>query len=99
MMPVRKVQSATHFKRVRGPSPTDPQKSVDDLLTPCSPGDPGAKEMSIMDVPGDKLSEPPVTMDDLLKSLSTQKRTVINNDDMEKLKKFMNDFGQKNILQ
>ena len=99
MMPVRKVQSATHFKRVRGPSPTDPQKIVDDLLMPCSPGDPGAKEMSIMDVPGDKLIEPPVTMNDLLKCLSTQKRAVINNDDMDKLQKFMNDFGQENILQ
>ena len=97
MMPVQKVQSATHFKRVRGPSPTDTQKIVDDLLTPCSPDDLGAKEMSLMDVPGDKLLEPPVTMDDLLKSLSTQKRTVINNDYMEHMDKFMNDFGQENI--
>jgi len=94
MMPVRKVQSATHFKRVRGPSPNDPQKIVDDLLTPCSPGDPGAREMSMMDVPGDKLFEPPVTMADLMKSLSTQKKTV-NDDDMAKLKKFSDDFGQE----
>merc|ERR1712038_1368743 len=42
MMPVRKVQSATHFKVVQGPSPNDPSKWVNDLLTPCSPGDPGA---------------------------------------------------------
>jgi vacuolar protein-sorting-associated protein 4 len=35
---------------------------VDDLLTPCSPGDPGAIEMSWMEVDGDKLYEPPVTM-------------------------------------
>jgi len=94
MMPVRKVQSATHFKRVRGPSPNDPQKIVDDLLTPCSPGDPGAREMSWMDLPGDKLFEPPVTMADLMKSLSTQKKTV-NDDDMAKLKKFSDDFGQE----
>jgi len=94
MTPVRKVQKATHFKRVRGPSPTDSQKIVDDLLTPCSPGDPGAREMTMMDVPGDKLFEPPVTMADLLKSLSTQKRTV-NDEDMAKLKKFSDDFGQE----
>jgi len=94
MMPVRKVQSATHFKRVRGPSPNDPQKIVDDLLTPCSPGDPGAREMSMMDVPGDKLLVPPVTMADLMKSLSTQKKTV-NDEDMAKLKKFSDDFGQE----
>lgn len=62
MQPVRKVQMATHFKRVRGPSRKDPNVIVDDLLTPCSPGDPGAIEMSWVDVQGDKLLEPPVSM-------------------------------------
>lgn len=62
MQPVRKVQTATHFKRVKGPSPTDPNVIVDDLLTPCSPGDSAALEMTWIDVPGDKLLEPPVTM-------------------------------------
>lgn len=62
MEPVRKVQTATHFKRVSGPSPADKEKIVDDLLVACSPGDPGAVEMNWMDVPSDKLFEPPVTM-------------------------------------
>lgn len=62
MQPVRKVQTATHFKRIRGASPKDPTTVVDDLLIPCSPGDPGAIEMSWMDVPSDKLAEPPVTL-------------------------------------
>jgi len=35
---------------------------VDDLLTPCSPGDPQAIEMTWMDVPGEKLLEPIVSM-------------------------------------
>lgn len=35
---------------------------VDDLLTPCSPGDPDAIEMTWMDVPGEKLLEPVVSM-------------------------------------
>lgn len=62
MQPVRKVQTATHFKKVRGPSPKDPKVIIDDLLTPCSPGDAGAIEMTWMEVEGDKLAEPAVTM-------------------------------------
>lgn len=94
MQPVRKVQMATHFKKVRGPSRTNPNQIVDDLLTPCSPGDPGAIEMAWIDVPGDKLLEPPVTMNDMLRSLATSKPTV-NDEDMEKLNKFTRDFGQE----
>uniref|UniRef100_A0A0P5BRC5 vesicle-fusing ATPase n=1 Tax=Daphnia magna TaxID=35525 RepID=A0A0P5BRC5_9CRUS len=94
MQPVRKVQLATHFRRVRGPSTADPKVIVDDLLTPCSPGSPGAIEMNWMDVPGDKLLEPPVTMSDMLRSLATSKPTV-NEEDLVKLQKFTEDFGQE----
>uniref|UniRef100_A0A131XTU3 vesicle-fusing ATPase n=1 Tax=Ixodes ricinus TaxID=34613 RepID=A0A131XTU3_IXORI len=94
MQPVRKVQTATHFRRVRGPSRSDPNVMVDDLLTPCSPGSPGAIEMSWMDVPGDKLLEPVVTHSDMLLSLATAKPTV-NDADLDKLRKFMDDFGQE----
>ncbi|KAH8299243.1 hypothetical protein KR044_013092 [Drosophila immigrans] len=116
MEPVRKVQTATHFKRVSGPSPTNKDEIVDDLLVPCSPGDAGASEMNWMDVPSDKLFEPPVTMvsdcicltnitsvinvfyfglqRDMLKSLSRTKPTV-NEDDLTKLRKFTEDFGQE----
>ncbi|XP_050295262.1 vacuolar protein sorting-associated protein 4 [Anthonomus grandis grandis] len=94
MQPVRKVQTATHFKKISGPSPKDPNQIVDDLLIPCSPGDPGAIEMSWMEVDGDKLAEPPVTMNDMLRSLATSKPTV-NDEDLVKLEKFMKDFGQE----
>ncbi|CAH2284146.1 vacuolar sorting-associated 4B [Pelobates cultripes] len=94
MQPVRKVQSATHFKRVRGKSPLDPNVIRDDLLTPCSPGDPNAEEMTWMDVPGDTLLEPVVCMADMMRSLSNTKPTV-NEQDLEKLKKFTEDFGQE----
>lgn len=48
--------------QVRGPSRSNNQVIVDDLLTPCSPGDPAAIEMTWMDVPSDKLLEPIVCM-------------------------------------
>ena len=76
-----------------GPSRDDPNVMVNDLLTPCSPGTPGAFEMSWMDVPGEKLFEPVVTMQDMSRSLSSQKKTV-NEDDLGKLQKFTDDFGQ-----
>uniref|UniRef100_A0AAY4A774 vesicle-fusing ATPase n=1 Tax=Denticeps clupeoides TaxID=299321 RepID=A0AAY4A774_9TELE len=94
MQPVRKVQSATHFKKVRGPSRNDPNSVVDDLLTPCSPGDPNAIEMTWMEVPGEKLLEPIVCMSDMMRSLANTKPTV-NEEDLEKLKKFTEDFGQE----
>lgn len=47
---------------MQGPSPHDKTQIANDLLTPCSPGDPGSFEMTWMEVPGDKLYEPPVTM-------------------------------------
>lgn len=94
MQPVRKVQSATHFKKVQGKSPLDPSVICNDLLTPCSPGDPNAIEMTWMEVPGNKLLEPTVCMPDMLRSLAQTKPTV-NDQDLEKLKKFTDDFGQE----
>ena len=111
MQPVRKVQSATHFKKVssisidytlsneklfqvKGPSRSDPTVILDDLLTPCSPGERGAIEMSWVDVPGDKLLEPLVSMSDMLLSLANAKPTV-NDTDLKKLRSFMDDFGQE----
>merc|ERR1712002_1123988 len=94
MLPVRLVQTATHLKRVRGPSPTNKDLIVNDLLSPCSPGDPAAIEMSWVNVPGDKLCEPLIGMEDMKVALSHQKPTV-NEKDLSKLQKFTDDFGQE----
>jgi len=93
MQPVRKVQTATHFKKVSGPSRDDPNKIVHDLLEPCSPGERGAVEMTWVQVPGEKLKEPLVSFQDMLRSLATQRPTV-NSEDLKKLEDFRNDFGQ-----
>lgn len=57
MQPIRKVQSATHFKWTT--SLADSSKKG---LMPCSPGDQGAKEMNWMLIDKDDLLEPIVTM-------------------------------------
>lgn len=113
MQPLRTVQMVTHFRRCSGPSRSNPDISVDDLLTPCSPGDPGAIEMSWWDIPAEKLMEPAVSMvsgdfcaemvvmpfqGDVLKSLTNSKPTV-SAEDMRKLKKFAEDFGEEEIEQ
>lgn len=94
MQPVRAVQTATHFKRVSGPDRNDPTQIVHDYLTPCSPGDPDAIEMSWIDVEGSKLKEPEVTFADFLKSLKSQKPSV-SAEDIKQHIKFTNDFGQE----
>ncbi|KAI9216196.1 P-loop containing nucleoside triphosphate hydrolase protein [Blastocladiella britannica] len=87
MLPVRKVQTATHFKRVRGPDGRN-------MLTPCSPGDPQAMEMDWMTVKGDELLEPPLTIAEFLKALATAKPTV-GEGDLKQHVKFTHDFGQE----
>lgn len=94
MMPIRKVQMATHFKYGSGPSPSDPSVTVDDLLTPCGPREAGAMEMTWMQVPGDKLLEPRVTLTDFIKSLQNTRPTV-NAADLEQFEQFTRDFGQE----
>ena len=93
MQPVRKVQSATHFKWVTAPSRQDPGK-MHKYLTPCSPGDEGALEMNWMDVQGDQLLEPDLCLADFLKAISTTRPTV-NKADLDMQVKFTQDFGQE----
>ncbi|KAG6852388.1 Vacuolar protein sorting-associated protein 4 [Blastosporella zonata] len=77
MQPVRKVISATHFKRV-----ADPASDSDKLtkLTPCSPGDPAGEEMDWMSIESDELLEPPLRLADFLKSLESTRPTVTATD-------------------
>ncbi|EPQ61144.1 AAA-domain-containing protein [Gloeophyllum trabeum ATCC 11539] len=72
MQPVRKVLSATHFKKVETESGIK--------WTPCSPGDPEAEEKSWSDLSGDELLEPPLKLSDFLKSLDSVKPSVTEAD-------------------
>lgn len=72
MQPVRKVISATHFKQVSDEGNTK--------WTPCSPGDSDAVEKSWSDIESDELLEPPLKLNDFMKSLSTVRPTVTESD-------------------
>jgi vacuolar protein-sorting-associated protein 4 len=82
MQPIRKFQTATHFKRI---------SEIE--LTPCSPGDPEAIEMTWRMVkPNEKIVKPPVTANDFLKSLN-QVKSSINLETIQKQKNWTEEFG------
>ncbi|KAL9647645.1 hypothetical protein ABK040_015135 [Willaertia magna] len=93
MEPVRTCQIATHFKKVIGVCPVTGEQS-NDLLTPCSPGDPDAIELSLHEVPSDKLLPPDVTKRDFIKALRTT-RPSVSKDDLYGYEKFTEEFGQE----
>lgn len=82
MQPIRKIQSATHFKQ------------VGTQYQPCSPGEPGAIEMNWMELEGDQLLEPDLCLNDFLRAVKTNKPTV-NQSDLSKFVEFTNDFGSE----
>ena len=93
MQPIRKVQTATHFKKVLAPSRNDPSK-MHTYFTPCSPGDPQAIEMNWTQLEGDDLMEPMLGLPDFLKSIQTTRPTVSDEDIREHIK-FTSEFGQE----
>lgn len=56
--------------QVQAPSAEDPSKMIT-KLTPCSPGDRNAKEMTWSDVEGDQLQEPILGLKDFLRAISS----------------------------
>eukprot|EP00727_Mastigamoeba_balamuthi_P005557 m51a1_g1620 putative vacuolar protein sorting-associated protein 4b (453) ;mRNA; f:229125-230745 len=107
MQPVRRVQTATHFKEV----------DAEGHLAPCSPGEPGAVEMTWDHIEGDKLSDLPVSFvsskrpfspfyahtaflllslcqNDFLKSLRSTKPTV-GKADLDKHVQWTKEFGME----
>ncbi|CEP11868.1 hypothetical protein [Parasitella parasitica] len=93
MQPIRKLQTATHFKAVTAPSRVN-TGATSQYFTPCSPGDPSAKVMSLMDIEADQLLEPELTVQDFLKAVESSRPTV-NDVDIKQHVSFTNDFGQE----
>lgn len=93
MEPVRKVQLATHFKKVNCASRIDPTL-ITPHLTPCSPGDKGAIEMNWSQVGSDELLEPELTLPDFLRATATA-RPSVNHADLAQYVKWTEDYGQE----
>ena len=91
MMPIRKLQAATHFKKACGHCPKDPNEMCDDLWTPCAPQDTGAQAMTWTDVAQDKLLEPRVQISDFLRSLENIHPTV----NLRMYEEFTHNSGQE----
>lgn len=86
MQPVRKIQTATHYKKV----------DVDGMekLTPCSPGDAGAIEMSWTQVETDQLLEPPLQVKDFIKAIKSSRPTV-SGEDLNRNAEWTLEFGSE----
>lgn len=83
MMPVRRCQSATRFKR-----------TPEGGLTPTFPSDPEGQDMGLMDVPPKELVCPPVSMDDFMSALNRIRPSVCEADIVEHIK-WTEEFGQE----
>ena len=94
MVPLKRLQQATHFKVVSGPDPYNPSQIRDDLFTPCSPGDHGATEMKCGDLKDGEVLDPPVTKQDFKKALASI-RPSVNETDLQQYEEWTEEFGQE----
>ncbi|KUJ14655.1 vacuolar protein sorting-associated protein-like protein VPS4 [Mollisia scopiformis] len=85
MQPVRKIQTATHYKKA---------DNGEEKLTPCSPGDAGAMEMTWTEVDSDKLLEPPLQLKDFIKAVKGARPTV-SQEDIKRSEDWTNEFGSE----
>ncbi|KAK5081391.1 Vacuolar protein sorting-associated protein 4 [Exophiala xenobiotica] len=86
MQPVRKIQMASHYRKV--------MVDGEEKLTPCSPGAEGAMEMTWVDIEGDKLLEPPLTVKDFIRAVKASRPTV-SGEDLARNKSWTEEFGSE----
>jgi len=91
MEPIRTLQSATHFLDVQHPD--QPGRG----LVCCSPSTPGAREMSLMQIPPaqrDSVVVLPITMADFFRVLESA-RPSVGDEDIQRHVGWTNEFGQE----
>ncbi|KAK6357155.1 Vacuolar protein sorting-associated protein 4 [Orbilia javanica] len=100
MQPIRKIQMATHYKWIEVPEKMKDENDdreervVKRKLTPCSPGDKGAMEMTWVDVKSEDLAEPPLTLKDFVKAVQSSRPTV-SQEDVKKSNDWTAEFGSE----
>ncbi|KAI9886625.1 MAG: Vacuolar protein sorting-associated protein 4 [Watsoniomyces obsoletus] len=96
MQPVRKIQTATHYKKVKvkNPDEEDSKNKLIEKLTPCSPGDPAAMEMSWTQIESDQLLEPSLTLKDFVKAVKSARPTV-SQEDLKRSEEWTKEFGSE----
>ncbi|KAK5140125.1 Vacuolar protein sorting-associated protein 4, partial [Oleoguttula sp. CCFEE 6159] len=96
MQPVRKIQTATHYKKVLVDVTDEETGEVRKVekLTPCSPGDKGAVEMSWTEVETEQLLEPPLLLKDFVKAVKSSRPTV-SQEDLMRSKEWTEEFGSE----
>ncbi|KAJ6019197.1 hypothetical protein N7499_009644 [Penicillium canescens] len=86
MQPIRKIQGATHYKKVLVEGA--------EKVTPCSPGDSGAMEMSWLNIDAEQLLEPPLVLKDFIKAVKNSRPTV-SGEDLTRNSEWTQEFGSE----
>ena len=92
MEPVRTMQTATHFVKSK-----DPDNQVPYIWLPCSPATPGAKQMSLMQIPDSEqnfVRAENLKLAHFLRTLADAKPSV-GKEDIKRHTEWTNEFGQE----
>eukprot|EP01062_Namystynia_karyoxenos_P047869 TRINITY_DN3626_c0_g2_i2.p1 TRINITY_DN3626_c0_g2~~TRINITY_DN3626_c0_g2_i2.p1 ORF type:complete len:595 (+),score=162.38 TRINITY_DN3626_c0_g2_i2:84-1787(+) len=90
--PLRALQTATYFKKVQGPHPTETT-----YLTPCAPTDrdPTKRKAALQDIKHPlRVMPAEVTFANFEKAFG-EARPSVSQDDVDEIRNFTNQFGQK----